>query len=369
MPRPSLLSIPWVAWSVALLGLPSRAQSINVDFGPASSPAGSPPSTYGAAAQSPGTWNPVGVRSATNLLTLSGAPTAVSLSTATLPQYCFFQYSNIPSNQGADEPLLDDYYDPTDCFGDWTFDGLASGEYEVDTIIVTPAFQVQSIDVTVEGSPDGVQSVAGIWSGAYTQGQNYTRHHKTVADGRIHITFAAQKLHDCVVLNGIQLVKEDPIGTPRCFGDGSATPCPCGNNGQTGQGCENSASTGGALLQAFGTTTPDTVLLWSSGELSSALTIFLQGNAVIPPASFGDGLRCAGGILKRLYVKNASGASVSAPGAGDPSITARSAALGDPIAPGERRYYQTYYRDASASWCAPPLGGTFNASNSVKIVW
>jgi len=159
------------------------------------------------------------------------------------------------------------------------------------------------------------------------------------------------------------------VGIPQCFGDGSGAACPCGNSGTTAHGCQNSAGTGGALLTATGTTVPDTVVLHSTGELPSSRSIFLQGNATIPPAVYGDGLRCAGGILKRLYKGNASGGAISRPGMGDPSITARSAALGDPIPPGERRYYQVYFRDANPNFCAAPIGNTFNISNAVKVTW
>jgi hypothetical protein len=59
----------------------------------------------------------------------------------------------------------------------------------------------------------------------------------------------------------------------------------------------------------------------------------------------------------------------SAPGLADPPITVQSAALGDPIAPGSTRYYFTYYRDPSSSFCAAPTGGTFNASSAFAITW
>ena len=85
--------------------------------------------------------------------------------------------------------------------------------------------------------------------------------------------------------------------------------------------------------------------------------------------SYGDGLRCVGGALKRLYSRSASGGAAQAPQGGDPSITARSAALGDPIAPGSSRYYMTYYRDANPGFCPNPPGNTFNASNSLSILW
>ena len=155
-----------------------------------------------------------------------------------------------------------------------------------------------------------------------------------------------------------------------CFGDGTqAAPCPCSNNGAAGRGCENSASTGGALLGATGVTNPDSVVLHSSGELPTALTIFLQGNTQIAPLNFGDGLRCTGGLLKRLYVKSASGGAANAPQAGDPSVSTQSANLGDPIAPGSSRWYQAYYRDANATFCPAPTGNTFNISNAVQVNW
>jgi hypothetical protein len=164
-----------------------------------------------------------------------------------------------------------------------------------------------------------------------------------------------------------------PVGTPFCIGDGSdpgIVLCPCFNLGAPGRGCENSASTGGAELTAFGTTSPDTLVLTSSFELPTALSIFLQGNAVAAGgALFGDGVRCVGGSLKRIGVKSAVGGTATYPQAGDPSISAMSAALGDPIAPGSTRYYQTYYRDANLAFCAAPSGDSFNISGGQIIQW
>lgn len=155
-----------------------------------------------------------------------------------------------------------------------------------------------------------------------------------------------------------------------CFGDRTVAPCPCSNYGLTGHGCENSAGTGGARLYAQGTTSPDALVLTSAGELPSALSIFLQGSALNPTTdAFGDGLRCVGGNLKRLYVKSAANGTAQAPQAGDPSVSAQSANLGDPLAPGMVRYYQAYYRDPDGSFCQPPQGSTFNASNGLRVVW
>ncbi len=157
-----------------------------------------------------------------------------------------------------------------------------------------------------------------------------------------------------------------------CFGDGTGTACPCANSGSSGHGCQNSGGTGGAQLSASGTTNPDSIVLSAIGEMPTAYTIFLQGDAHLANTMhFGDGLRCVGGLLKRLYARNASAGAIHAPDAslGEPSITARSAALGDPIAPGSTRFYQTYYRDPSPTFCPSPTGNTFNASNAVAITW
>jgi Tol biopolymer transport system component len=156
-----------------------------------------------------------------------------------------------------------------------------------------------------------------------------------------------------------------------CFGDGFdssvTTLCPCFNFGGMGRGCSSSQNAGGAFLNASGTSAPDTLVLRASGELPSALTIFLQGDAVnASGVVFGDGLRCADGNLLHLYVKHASSGLAIAPAAGDRSISAQSAALGDPIALGSVRYYQAYYRDPNLSFCS---GMGFNATSAAAIHW
>ena len=82
-------------------------------------------------------------------------------------------------------------------------------------------------------------------------------------------------------------------------------------------------------------------------------------------AEFIDG----GGPTVRLYAVNASNGSVSAPSPGDPSITARCASLGVPIAPGSTRAYQVAYRDPNFTFCPEPQGGTWNLSSGLTITW
>ena len=161
------------------------------------------------------------------------------------------------------------------------------------------------------------------------------------------------------------------VGTSYCFGDGLdpnvTTLCPCLNFGGAGRGCANFANAQGAQLTASGTTVPDTVQLTSSGELNTSLSIFLQGTASNNAGVlFGDGVRCVAGSLKRLYSKNASGGTVTAPSGADPSITSRSSALGDTILSGTSRYYQVYYRDPNLTFCT---GGGFNTGQAMRIDW
>ena len=170
----------------------------------------------------------------------------------------------------------------------------------------------------------------------------------------------------------VQLASLEPAaGSALCFGDGSqAVPCPCANDGAAGHGCANSTDAAGAVLCAWGTPALDDVLLDTSGMLPSALCIFLQGDALqAAPVPFGDGLLCAGGHLKRLASHAASGGASAYPAAGEPSIRARSAALGDPLASGSVRHYQVYYRDPAAAFCPAPQGNTWNASSARTIRW
>ena len=157
-----------------------------------------------------------------------------------------------------------------------------------------------------------------------------------------------------------------------CFGDGAAASCPCGNDSPAGlgRGCANSIGSSAQLVDGgVASVSNDTLALTSSGELPNALSIFLQGDAQVAFAPFGDGLRCVGGSLRRLYVTNASGGVASAPPAGEPGVSQRSAALGDPLAPGSRRFLQTYYRDPDLAFCPAPAGDGWNASSGLIVDW
>ena len=110
-------------------------------------------------------------------------------------------------------------------------------------------------------------------------------------------------------------------------------------------------------------------MLYTGDERPTAPSIVVQGSTAIPAGvAFGQGMRCVGGHLKRLYLKFASGGQITAPAGSDPSIHARSAALGDPLSPGTLRYYFVYYRDPLVvGGC--PLSSGFNATDTLQLVW
>ena len=359
--------------ALGALELGAQAQNIDIDFEPVGSPAGTAPTSYAGPAQSPGVWNPVTALNTTALLSTAGIPSAAALTVNTVPQYTWFEVHDYAAP--PDEALLDDYL-RADLNGyELSFTGLAPGNYAVYTISVQSG-NMWPTQISVLGSPDPDLYVDGVWSGSYVIGStgfggagNYARHTKNVTDGTLHVFVYVQGFVDQCIVQGVQLVRLDPDVLVQCPGDGTLAPCPCANSGQSGRGCDNSAATGGAELDFSGNTTPDTLVLHATGMLPSASAIFLQGTANVGPLPFGDGLRCAGGLLKRLYLKSASASAASAPQPGDLSITQRSAALGDPIPIGDRRYYQVYYRDPSPSFCPAPSGATYNITNSLRVFW
>jgi hypothetical protein len=147
--------------------------------------------------------------------------------------------------------------------------------------------------------------------------------------------------------------------------------CPCANPGTGSSGCNNSAATGGAVLTSTGAAsiTADSLVFHTSAEKPTATSIVLQGTANLPAgAVFGQGVRCAAGTLKRLYVKAASGGSITAPSGADLSVSSRSAMLGDVISAGQVRFYLVYYRDPIVLGGCPATS-TFNATQGLQVAW
>jgi hypothetical protein len=160
--------------------------------------------------------------------------------------------------------------------------------------------------------------------------------------------------------NGVQIVQSPIAGSGYCFGDGSGTACPC-TSGAVGNGCPNSASTGGANLFASGviSISADTLVLSGSGMPATSPCLYMQGTLQSSNV-FGDGISCIGGNLTRLGTKTNAGGASSYPGGGDPSVSVRGGAT-----PGSVLDYQVIYRDAP-SFCT---SATFNLTNGLNVTW
>jgi len=231
-----------------------------------------------------------------------------------------------------------------------------------------------SSDVFVHDRVSGSTSRASLGQGQ-VQANDHSYEAGISADGR-YVAFSSSAWNldpnDPTPMQDVFLRDRGVANTTAyCFGDGTqATPCPCGNSGAAGRGCENSAASGGAELaiSAFGRE-PDSAILSASGIVPGALTIFLQGNSQLAGTNFGDGVRCIGGALKRLYVTSAVGTLASAPTPGSLPLGMQSAFLGDPLASGSTRWYQAWYRDSDANFCSAPQGNLWNVSNGVRVDW
>lgn len=159
-------------------------------------------------------------------------------------------------------------------------------------------------------------------------------------------------------------------GTGYCFGDPvGGTPCPCGNSNDgsvPGSGCANGAFASGAQLTGEGipSVSDDNVILTTTGMDPGNSGLYFQANDQIGGGGgvfFGDGLRCAGGILIRLQVRASNGAGAS-------STTVTISDKGGAAA-GDTKRYQCWYRDTSG---LQPCGAgvyDFNLSNGFEITW
>jgi hypothetical protein len=150
-------------------------------------------------------------------------------------------------------------------------------------------------------------------------------------------------------------------GRAFCFGDGGGTPCPCGNAGGPREGCANSSGSG-ASLAAGGTNGVLADDLWfqALGLAPGQPALLFAGTTALNGGDgdvFGDGLRCAGGVVWRLTARTASGTGAAwwGPGLG---------AIGGWTA-GDVRSFQVWYRDPAGSPCA----SSFNLSSAYEVAF
>ena len=174
------------------------------------------------------------------------------------------------------------------------------------------------------------------------------------------ITFCLQGV-GCVGVGSITACSPTSSVTPYCFGDGTGASCPCGNTSASGLGCANSSGAG-AGLSAGGSDSlsADDLALAASGVVSNQPALLFSGSLELNGGlgvTFGDGLRCAGGVVLRHGVQAADAQGAAA------WPTGLAGASGWSV--GETRYFQAWYRDPQSS----PCGGGFNLSNGVSVTY
>lgn len=272
----------------------------------------------------------------------------------------YFNASSASSLTGGDAALMNDYQD-IGAVGQattWEF-FLPLGSYYVNVYAWDPANPSFLTAVDVSGGGPTQVCGGGLWSGAHVLDSTYVQFLSTNTTGSLLVTLTTMSGFGS--FNGIQFIPRSNSYPGFCFGDGTGTACPCGNNGAAGSGCANSSNAAGAVLAASGlaSVSADTLVLTGSGMPATGSCLYFQGTTQIS-TSFGDGLRCAGGTVVRLGTKVNSAGSSQYPAAGDQLISIRGM-----VPPGATRTYQAWYRNAAA-FCTP---STFNLSNGVAITW
>lgn len=150
---------------------------------------------------------------------------------------------------------------------------------------------------------------------------------------------------------------EGSIGSSFCSGDGSGSLCPCGNPSTAG-GCANATGGGGVLsVSGSASVAVDDLSFSTSGLIPGQPVLLFAGNNAVNEGAgiaFGDGLRCAGGGVRRLGVRFSDAA-------GSASWLGGLGAAGGWTA-GDTRRFQGWYRDALG-----PCGSTFNLTQGVEL--
>jgi hypothetical protein len=158
--------------------------------------------------------------------------------------------------------------------------------------------------------------------------------------------------------------------TSVCEGDGSGTPCPCGNNSNNGGGCSNGPpmpANAGAILTVSGTNSVSADdLVLTADVTTNQPGLFFQGDVTIAGGngvSFGDGLRCCGTNVIRLEIADPTGTN----GVHTTSTLQQIIATSPPgtIQVGTKQCYQWWYRNPGRSLCS----ANFNLSNAVSVTW
>jgi hypothetical protein len=198
-----------LAASLAASG--ASAAPINIDFGAAF---GTPSSSFGAAAITPGFWNQIDptVSSPNAILDILGASPGVTL-TISAGEGLFS--NNDPSTTGDVQALLDDELDvlPSTLGGSATItvSGLVAGEHIVYTYARdADAPSSETVTITVNGIGASVGATSNTFTG-FIEGETHAVHVVTLLPGQdlvITSTIENDDGADYGMINGIQITPE-----------------------------------------------------------------------------------------------------------------------------------------------------------------
>lgn len=200
----------------------------------------------------------------------------------------------------------------------------------------------------------------------------------SVAAGATHVVAGAPyEGSNAVGLNGDQLnnlgfdsgavylFTADPTPASFCLGDGSGAACPCGNTGSAGHGCASSGFAGGAILSSSGypgaSGATDSLVLTAT-DIPGPGLFFQSSNTTPVPISFGDGHLCASVGIIRLGVVFPTAGVASYPGGITPNAIH---VAGAPIAPGDTRHYQCWYRSVPGLCSA----NNYSTTQGLSVLW
>ena len=295
---------------------------------------GTPPSTYGGAANLPGMWNEVdtvGLIGTTfnsgPLMDSSGSPTMVEVTLDGGVNDIFSLDFDNALMSGDDAALLEDciYFDGA---GTITFSNLPPGAYDVYTYAIAPDDDTYQTLVDVAGSSSGSQIVGGDFAAGFVLGTTHALHTVTVgAPGTI-------------------VISTDVLGSPFCAANPNSTGVP----GEI-------HALGSALVAN------NDVELRVSSVPAGQFGIFVVSRTFGTPVPVGDGNLCLNGQIGRY--QDLSQIWQADP-MGEAGLVIDLQTIPQPMSiesvmPGETWSWQAWHRDAN------PMGPTSNFTNGVSI--
>jgi hypothetical protein len=285
MARPlPLLVVSALALSTAASHAP--AQSFNVDLGPNILFAPAPSQGYGAAAAQFGVWNAFQPTFTARVLNdLTGAPTSVTLRSDSVSSFTVFP-TVMPA--GEDQRLMEDFQitPNLNTLVTWTFEGLASGDYDLYVYASDPTNA--SLQMTI-GAPGHTPQVVGAgWPGQHAFGQTYALFRVSPTNGVL--TFDATVVGNQFasgIVNGLQLVEvvTPSLGTTYCTSNSNST------------GAAGTVFVSGSLTAAADDLRLEARAL-PAGTFAYFLTSRTAGQVMNPAGS--QGVLCLGGSVGRF---------------------------------------------------------------------